>query len=285
VWIGERGREATGGRELFPLLIKLIDAQSNLSVQVHPDDQAAAAAGLGTGKTEAYHILAADPDSILYLGLRADASPDAFSVACLRADGAAASFLRTVEATPGMTVLIPARTVHAPGAGILIYEIQQPSNVTYRLDDWGRVDAEGRPRTLHHADGMPLVDGASRPEPITPIQISHGRSLLVATRYFALEQIGVSGDERIPLEAVDSPQVFTCLAGEASVLVTGAGATRLKKGETAIVPVGGSVLLTTDKQAVVFRAWAPDLQRDVIDPARATGAPESALAQLGLSAG
>src|SRR3954454_1484790 len=61
VWIGERGREATGGRELFPLLIKLIDAQSNLSVQVHPDDQAAAAAGLGTGKTEAYHILAADP--------------------------------------------------------------------------------------------------------------------------------------------------------------------------------------------------------------------------------
>ena len=68
-WIGARGLEATGGRPIFPLLVKLIDGQADLSIQVHPDDRAAAAAGLGTGKTEAYHVLAAEPGSVIYLGL------------------------------------------------------------------------------------------------------------------------------------------------------------------------------------------------------------------------
>ena len=68
-WIGGRGLEATGGRPIFPLLVKLIDGQQDLSIQIHPDDRAAAAAGLGTGKTEAYHVLAAEPGSIIYLGL------------------------------------------------------------------------------------------------------------------------------------------------------------------------------------------------------------------------
>jgi mannose-6-phosphate isomerase len=283
-WIGARGLEATGGRELFPLLIKLIDAQANLSIQVHPDDRAAAAAGLGTGKTEAYHILAADPGSVLYLGLVAEASREAFSTACLRADGAAARFLRQVEISPGMTILIPAGTAHAPGAGMLIYEIQQPSNVTYRLDDWGRVDAKGQPRALHHAEGMPLVNAASRPEPISAIQLAHGRTLLVATRYFALEQITLVEGERVLLDAVESPQVFTCVAGTVRIFNPDPS-TSLKKGETAIVPVGLPILLTSGEDTVVLRAWVPDLPRDVIEPARAASTPESALRQLGLSAG
>jgi mannose-6-phosphate isomerase len=267
VWIGARGREATGGRELFPLLIKLIDAQANLSVQVHPDDRAAAAAGLGTGKTEAYHILAAEPGSALYLGLTSEASQEAFSTACRRADGTAASFLRQVDISPGMTILIPAGTAHAPGAGMLIYEIQQPSNVTYRLDDWGRVDAEGRSRALHHGEGMPLVNAASRPEPITPIQLTHGRTLLVATRYFALERVVVAGGECVHLDAVESPQVFTGVAGEVGIIAAGE-LTALTKGETGIVPVGMPTLLTSEEEAVVFRAWVPDLSRDVINLAR-----------------
>jgi mannose-6-phosphate isomerase len=284
MWIGERGREATGGRELFPLLIKLIDAQSNLSIQVHPDDRAAAAAGLGTGKTEAYHILATEPGSVLYLGLVSETSREAFSAACLRADGAAAKFLRQIEVSPGMTVLIPAGTAHAPGAGMLIYEIQQPSNVTYRLDDWGRVDAEGHRRTLHHAEGMPLVDAASRPEPFTALRLTPRRTLLVATRYFALEQIEVDVGERVQLAAVESPQVFTGVAGEASIVTTDA-LTTLTKGETAIIPVGIPASLESEEGTVVLRAWVPDLGRDVIDAARAAGTSESAIRQLGLSVG
>ena len=131
------------GEPIFPLLVKLIDGQADLSIQVHPDDRAAAAAGLGTGKTEAYHILAAEPGSIIYLGLDPEVTPEEFAASCLRANGSAAGCLRQVPAAPGMTVLIPAGTPHALGAGVLLYEIQQPSNVTFRLDDWGRVDAAG----------------------------------------------------------------------------------------------------------------------------------------------
>ena len=137
-WIGARGLDATRGRPLFPLLIKLIDARADLSIQVHPDDHAAAAAGQATGKTEAYHILAAEPDSVLYLGLSPEVRQDDFATASLRADGSAGQLLRQITITPGMTILIPAGTLHAPGAGTVLYEIQQPSNVTYRLDDWAR---------------------------------------------------------------------------------------------------------------------------------------------------
>ena len=116
-WIGARGLEATGGRKLFPLLSKLIDAQTDLSVQVHPDDRAASAASLGTGKTETYHILAAEPGSVLYLGLAPGAKEEDFATACLRADGTAARLLRRLAVTPGMTILIPAGTAHAPVPG------------------------------------------------------------------------------------------------------------------------------------------------------------------------
>lgn len=286
-WIGARGLEATGGRELFPLLIKLIDAQTDLSIQVHPDDQAAAAAKLGTGKTEAYHILAAEPGSVLYLGLVSEARREDFATACLRADGAAAQMLRQLVVTRGMTTLIPAGTPHAPGAGMVIYEIQQPSNVTYRLDDWGRVDADGKPRALHHAEGLPLVDPSSRPEPIAPIPLGDGpaaRMLLVATRYFALERIVPAAGERVQLAAVASPQVFTCLAGTGA-LETSGGSVFVTTGETVIVPVGMATRLTVEEGAVLLRGWVPNLPSDVIDPARAAGSSESAIHQLGLSGG
>ena len=120
-WIGDRGLAATGGRAIFPLLIKLIDGQADLSIQVHPDDRAAAAAGLGTGKTEAYHILAAEPGSVIYLGLEPKVTLEEFASSCLRANGSGAGCLRQIPAAPGMTVLIPAGTPHALGAGILLY--------------------------------------------------------------------------------------------------------------------------------------------------------------------
>jgi mannose-6-phosphate isomerase len=109
-WIGAEGLRATGGRTIFPLLIKLIDGLADLSIQVHPDDRAAEAAGLGTGKTEAYHVLDAKPGSVLYLGLRPNLTTEEFERACRRSDGSAADCLRQIRAEAGMTVLIPAGT-------------------------------------------------------------------------------------------------------------------------------------------------------------------------------
>lgn len=259
-WIGPRGLAATGGRAIFPLLIKLIDASADLSVQVHPDDDFAAAADLGTGKTEAWHVLGAKPGSVLYLGLRPRAKLEEFLYACQRADGSAADFLRRVPAKPGMTIVVPAGTLHAIGAGVLIYEIQQPSNVTFRLDDWGRRDEAGQARPLHHDSGFAVLDVDSRPTPIPPVALATApeRTLLAATRYFALERISCVAGTRTCLPAIDSPQVLTCLRGEVT-LVAAEDELPLAAGETVILPVGGAGTLAADESAVVLRGWVPDI--------------------------
>jgi mannose-6-phosphate isomerase len=283
-WIGARGLEATGGQPIFPLLIKLIDGQADLSIQVHPDDLAAAAAGLGTGKTEAYHILAAEPGSVIYLGLDPEVTLEEFASSCLRANGSAAGCLRRVPAEVGMTVLIPAGTPHALGAGILIYEIQQPSNVTFRLDDWGRVDAAGIARALHHHEGLALVDPLSRPEPIPRVPLRDAaadRALLVATSYFALERIALAADAAVRIPAVDSPQVLTPVAG--AVLLDSAGwVVATAAGETVILPAGQGAALSARRDSVVLRGWVPDLEREVMALARAAGASDGALYGLGM---
>jgi mannose-6-phosphate isomerase len=286
-WIGTRGLAVTGGRPIFPLLIKLIDAHADLSIQVHPDDRAAAALGFGTGKTEAYHILAADTGSVIYLGLDEAASLERFAASCLRADASAASCLRQVPAEPGMTVLIPAGTPHALGAGVVLYEIQQPSNVTFRLDDWGRRDASGTARALHHAEGLAVIDPHARPEPMAPISsgdLIQGRMLLVATRYFALERIVLDGTTVARFPEIDSPQVLTCIEGAAIVDVSG-WVSSTGTGETLIVPAGVAATLTGRHHGVVMRGWVPDLEQEVIAPARAAGVPDDAILRLGVRIG
>nr|MBA3449608.1 mannose-6-phosphate isomerase [Chloroflexia bacterium] len=175
--------------------------------------------------------------------------------------------------------LIPAGTVHALGAGITVYEIQQPSNTTYRLDDWGRVDTSGTARALHHEDGMAVVDPDSRPGPIPPISIAAGdarRDLLVATRYFALERMTLAQNVGVTLDPVDSPQVLTVIHGNA-ILDSSGWEASLSLGETVVVPAQRTVTVRGSNHAVGLRGWVPDLERDVIAPARAAGATDAAI--------
>lgn len=283
-WVGARGLAATGGRAVFPMLIKLIAGETDLSIQVHPDDRAAAAAGLGTGKTEAYHILAADPGSVLFLGLLPEVPVDEFVTACRREDGSAARLMRRVPVAPGMTVLIPAGTPHAPGAGITLYEIQQPSNVTFRLDDWGRVDAAGQRRALHHADGFAVLDPDLRPEPIPRLRLpglSGNREVLVATPYFALERIETAATQPLALPPVESPQALTCLEGTARVEAN-SHAWTLGRGATLVVPAGCASRLGGSPGGIVLRGWVPNLETEIVAPARAAGVHGAALRQLGV---
>jgi mannose-6-phosphate isomerase len=284
-WIGPRGFAVNGGQVLFPLLSKLIDTRADLSIQVHPDDAAAAAAGLGTGKTEAYHILAAAPGSVLYLGLDPDAKLDDFAKLCQREDGSSATCLRRIPVEAGMSILIPAGTLHAPGAGITLYEIQQPSTVTFRLDDWGRVDAAGTRRQLHHEEGMAAIDPDSRPRPVPPLVLDPtvpGRQVLVATRYFALERIAIRAGDRIGLAGIPSPRVLTTIRGRAE-LQTGETRTTIGLGETVVVPVGVDSELTSKSSALVLHAWVPDLRGEILDPARDAGISDTVLHPLGVT--
>lgn len=287
LWVGERGLAVTRGQAVFPLLVKVIDAHQDLSIQVHPSDDLALGCDIGLGKTEAWHILAAEPESILYIGLRDDAADEAFALACQHGQGAASRLLRQIPAHPGVTYVLPAGTPHAIGAGTLLYEIQQPSTLTYRLDDWGRVDASGNARPLHLAAGLEALDGQSRPEPV-PAAILHGaaprREFLAATRYFALERLTFAAGDRWRLDAISSPQVLTVTHGLLH-LESGDWSADLAPWQTLVVPTGCRLELVAVEPALLLRGWVPDLAREVLAPARAAGIPEATLTALGVQIG
>ena len=140
--------DASDPAEGFPLLLKFLDANEWLSVQVHPDDAIAAELeGEPRGKTEAWVVLGADSGAKLALGVADGVTTEELGAAIK--DGTVKSTMRYVEVVPGDAVYLAAGTVHALGPGVLIYEIQQSSDQTYRLYDWGRMGLDGKPRPLH----------------------------------------------------------------------------------------------------------------------------------------
>ncbi len=186
------GTDAPPGR--FPLLVKLIDAADNLSVQVHPHDENAARTG-GEPKTEMWYMLPGSEGARYQAGFRPGVTEPAF-LAALQ-DGSVPSLLQSHAAAPGSVAYIPGGTVHAIGAGCLVLEVQQNSNTTYRVYDWGRVDKDGRPRELH-------VDQARRvirwdtplpaPQPVRRESRPAGERLqLLETPYFRFSRLTLSG--------------------------------------------------------------------------------------------
>lgn len=278
--LGARARDAVGGRTIFPLLAKLIDAAENLSIQVHPDDDGARPLDR-LGKTEAWHVLDAAPGAKLYLGLQDGVTLDAFMANARKLDGTSAGDLREVEARAGETVIIPAGTVHALGAGVMVYEIQQPSDVTFRLDDWGRVDAQGNPREMHLEKGEEATRIALRPEPVAPVRLDETRTLLAACRYFALEKLEMDAGVTQRIGSDQGPEVLTLLSG--SVLMqTPRDTIRLTPGASGIAwPSRDGATVSSGEPSVVLRAWVPDLVADIVQPARAIGATDEQIRALG----
>ena len=276
--LGDDAAAAVRGRALFPLLVKLIDAHENLSIQVHPnDDQAERYDRLG--KTEAWHVLSAEAGAFLYVGLRNGVSMEEFQEAAAKLDGSSSDLLRRIPAQPNSTVLIPAGTVHALGAGVLVYEIQQPSDVTFRLDDWGRVDAEGNPRAMHLEEGFGVMRSESRPDWIEPVDLAAHegrRHLLAACDKFALERIALPGGGRYILPVQKSPQVVTVLTGRACV-----GNEHLDTGMSAVVwPGSAGLSLNASEPSVALRGWVPDLATDLRQLTRNTSSETASLEQL-----
>jgi mannose-6-phosphate isomerase len=211
----------------IPLLIKLSNAEDDLSVQVHPDDAYALAhsAHLGyPGKTEMYYIIAADPGAGIYFNLRPGVTLDQFRQT-LESGGSVREWLNFVPVQAGDVLYSPSRLIHAIGKGIVYCEIQQNSDITYRLSDWGRVGPDGQSRPLHIADGM--ATAALQPEVqarITPLvadeSMGSQRTILAAGPYFVTELI--EGPAPVPLaRARRALQTVTVLDGQ--VTLTHAG--------------------------------------------------------------
>ena len=273
------GASLDGGAP-FPLLFKFIDAQHDLSVQVHPDDeQARALEHYPYGKTEAWYILHADAGAQIVHGFRG--AVDAQSVRRALPAGTLESLLAFVPVQRGDVVFVPAGTVHAIGRGIVLAEIQQQSDITYRLYDWNRKDSAGRPRELHIDKALQVVDFSPlMRHTIQPLPVrseSYDRNFLVACRFFAWERIDVRAPTPdLPLHGFE---LLSVIEGEVQ-LAPGVSA---GLGQTALLPARmGSYRLTPERlPCTLLKAYVPDLRRDVVAPLRAAGYVDESIALLG----
>ena len=216
----------------FPLLLKLIDARDRLSVQVHPDDEYAAVHENGkSGKSEAWLILDAPEDGEIICGLQPGTSLQQLKNAC--ADGKAVeALLRHMRVTPGDVCYIPAGCVHAVGAGVMLYEIQESSDVTYRLYDWDREDAEGKKRELHVEKGLAVTEPKCAQRPVR-VSEAYGSRRLVNEERFTLDVIRCGGVEFLP--EIGDFGILTVLQGKLS-LKWYSGEMKLSAGDTCLLP-------------------------------------------------
>ncbi|QDU87603.1 putative mannose-6-phosphate isomerase GmuF [Pirellulimonas nuda] len=225
------GRHAP--QQKFPLLLKFLDANRTLSVQVHPNDaQGAKLDPPDLGKTEAWVVLAAEPGAKIYAGLRAGV--DREGLAAAMEAGTCDACLHVIEPAVGDCVFIPAGTVHALGEGIVIAEIQQASNTTFRLFDWNRVDKDGQPRPLHIRQSLEVTDFDRGPvEPQTPEPTGDGAQRLVTCDKFVLERRELAEGWTLPQD--DRFHILAVVAGEA-VANAGEQSIALTLGSAVLAP-------------------------------------------------
>lgn len=229
--IEKEGRECLGtkGKEFsfFPILIKLIDARQNLSVQVHPDDAYALRHENEYGKTEMWYILDCSEGAYLYYGFKRQLTK-AELAAHIKAE-TLTDLLQKVYVKKGDCLMIEAGTVHAIGAGILLAEIQQNSNTTYRVYDYGRRDKNGNTRPLHIEQATEVATLAPAAEPVRNI-LSDG--ILAGCRYFTSALAAVEGERVFNVDG-ESFRSYLCIEGNCRL-----GGIELSAGECVFVPAG-----------------------------------------------
>lgn len=223
----------------FPVLVKLIDAKDRLSIQVHPDDAYARAHGSSFGKTEMWYIVDCEPGASLYYGFNHSIAKEEFRRRI--ENNTLEEVLNKVPVHRGDVFFIEAGTLHAIGAGILIAEIQQSSNLTYRIYDYGRPGKDGKPRELHIAQALDVTrlerpQRSARPQG-EPEAFPGGVSTLLAScDIFTVREMELH-DAKFTV-GEESFHSLLCLSGEASLLRRGGEELKLKKGSSVFLPAG-----------------------------------------------
>ncbi len=240
VIFGEKAPES----DRFPLLCKILDARERLSIQVHPPAELAKELG-GDSKTEVWYIAEAKPGAVLYVGLKGGVDQVAFRRALETGD--VEYCVHSLPVSAGQFIFIPSGRLHAIGAGLMIYEIQQNSDTTYRVFDWNRVGIDGRPRTLHIEESLRCIDFSD----VEPEMDRIDGNVIVDCEYFRLEKHLIHSGESIAQAIQKRFAILTIISGS----VTGAD-TLMKEGDFAIIPVGSNADLIADGDTeILITTW------------------------------
>lgn len=220
----------------FPLLIKIIDAQQDLSIQVHPDDALAHELhGEGQfGKTEAWYVIDAEPGSYLYSGMKTAVTPEEYKQHVT--DGTICDVLAKHEVKAGDVFFIPAGRVHAICSGIMLAEVQQTSDWTYRIFDYNRLGLDGKPRELHTDNAAKAIDYNVYDDYRTHYNgATEHVNAIIECPYFSMYHMETSSPQHIAMKAKDSFVVLMALKGECDVTTQG-GTVTLRTGESCLIP-------------------------------------------------
>jgi mannose-6-phosphate isomerase len=278
------GTKISAGDTPFPLLVKFIFADEKLSVQVHPDDDYAArhekAAG-GRGKTEMWYAIHARPGAEVLAGLTPGVTPEIFEHAI--EDGSAEDCLQHVPLHAGEAIFVPAGTTHTIGAGLVLCEVQEYSDLTYRVFDYNRRDAQGRSRELHVEKALQVIRfGEQRGGKIAPVRITRGpvtETYFIACRFFAVEKWEFAES----MAATTSPEHFDLL-----IFLEGRGAIQwgdesveYAPAQTWLLPAAlGSYHLEPRERTALLRAYVPASLDEFARQLAAQGVSETALSRV-----
>jgi len=267
----------------FPLLVKFLFPADQLSIQVHPDDAYAAQNETpgAIGKTEMWHAVSADPGATLLLGLVPKADREKFQSAIK--NGGLETFFERLPVSPGDTFYVPPGTPHTIGAGMILCEVQQNCDLTYRLYDFHRVDAKGNPRQLHIDKALAVIDFDHRKGgKVAPVALPSAngmkKSLLVACRYFASERWDFSSQHRANSDPARF-ELLVILSGR-GVIQWSDGSCSYQQGECWFIPANlGKFSVLPENPTSILRAYVPIIS-ELRNNLSRHGVPNSAIEQV-----
>jgi mannose-6-phosphate isomerase len=230
----------------FPLLVKWLDCSERLSLQVHPPAQVAASLS-GEPKTENWYVAHSVPGASLFVGLKEGVTREKFARAV--ADGSAENLVNKVAVASGDSVLVHSGQVHAIDAGNLILEIQQNSDTTYRLYDWGRVGLDGKPRKLHVEESLRSILWSEAPPELVRAAPTSGT--IASCDEFTIRRVVIGRGESIRFEAGEQPRILSVAAGGVS-LVGSSPPKALSMGDNALLPWSSDLEFTAPEPAIVL---------------------------------
>lgn len=251
--VGQRVYEKFGDE--FPLLIKFIDTNDDLSIQVHPDDEIAKKRHKAYGKTEMWYVVDADVDGNLIVGFEKKSSKQEFAQALK--DNTFPNLLHSEVVRKNDVFYIPAGRIHALGKGLLIAEIQQTSDITYRIYDWNRVDDKGNPRELHTDLAMDVIDYEAQDDYKIHYDLQNDvTTKLVSCEYFTTNLIQFDCPVVKDYYPIDSFVIYMCLEGSVTINFEGDYEELMTKGETVLIPASlHKITLTPKGEAKILEIY------------------------------